>query len=798
LPLFLRGLRKCLGLKDNMPATAISVNFGAILVGLAITAGVAIVLFVAGYFLFVIFKHRDREERSIDSVLLQVAVQRDNEIKIDAMEQFFGSLTSIKKGGWKMKFSTQPTISFELVARQEDIRFYVWTPKKFKDLIEKQIHGAYPDAEILEVPEYNIFSQDGKVAYKSYQIKKENYYPIKTFKDLATDPLAAITSALAKMGEGEGAAIQLVVSPTEIEWQKAGSGFISSTKKQEADPEKAKFSVGAKKLEAIENKVSKPGFEAVIRVVVVSKDEASAKAHLSNIGGAFEQFNGEFNGLSSRNIKNKGAFIDDFLYRYMPMLNWGKNRASVVNTEELATLFHFPNKTVTTPHIHWLYSKTAPAPAQIPTDGLYLGMSTYRGIKRPVYMSNDNEDRLRHIYIIGKTGTGKSQFLVEQMMQDIRAGRGICFMDPHGDAIGDLLQMIPPERAEDVIYFNPADTERPMGLNLLEAKTEDQKHFAATAVINMMYKLFDPYKTGIVGPRFEHGVRNAMLTAMAEEGNTFVEVMRIMTDSKFVQELLPKVTDPMVRRYWTDQIAQTADFHKSEVLDYTVSKFGRFVTNRMVRNIIGQSKSSFSLRQIMDEGKILLVNLSKGELGEENSNFLGLILVPRILMAAMSRTDVPENQRTPFYLYVDEFQNFATPDFAVILSEARKYKLGLTVANQFIGQVEEEVKNAIFGNVGTIITYRTGPTDANYLTRHFAPVFSEDDLLNIERYHVYISTIVNNEPVPPFSMDLTKDMKEYEGRKNVRVGEIIKEMSRLKYGHDVRLVEAEVARRAKL
>src|SRR3990170_2633577 len=321
-----------------------------------------------------------------------------------------------------------------------------------------------------------------------------------------------------------------------------------------------------------------------------------------------------------------------------------------------------------------------------------------------------------------------------------------------------------------------------MGLNLLEANTEDQKHFAATAVINMMYKLFDPYKTGIVGPRFEHAVRNAMLTAMSEEGSTFVEVMRILTDAKFVQEILPKVTDPIVRRYWTDQIAQTSDFHKSEVLDYITSKFGRFVTNKLIRNIIGQSQSSFDLRRVMDEGKILLINLAKGSLGEENSNFLGLILVPRVLMAAMSRVDVDMDKRRDFYFYVDEFQNFATPDFAVILSEARKYRLGLCVANQFIGQVEEEVKNAVFGNVGTIIAFRVGTTDANYLQHEFTPVFAEDDLLNIEKYHVYIKTIVNNEPVSPFSMDLYKDFSKIKAMMNPKIAEIIKEMSRLRYG----------------
>lgn len=753
-------------------------------------------IFAAIYGVFNLFRWRGREERSIDSVLLQVAVPRNNEITIDAMEQLFSALYAIKKGGWKQKMSVQPTISFEIVAKREDIRFYVWCPKPFKDLLEKQVHGAYPDAEIVEVQEYNIFTEQGMVAYKALQLKKPDYYPIKTYKDLPTDPMASLTSAMAKMQEGESAAVQVLISPAESGWQSAGSTYISDTKKREADPEQAKFTVPAKQLEAIEHKISKPGFETSIKIVVVSQTQESAKVHLDNVSSAFAQFSGDLNGLSNRKIRRKGAFVEDFIYRYQPMFNILGNRSTILNSEELATIFHFPNKQVTTPHINWLYAKTAPAPSEIPEEGLYLGTSSYRGIKRQVHISDS--DRLRHMYIIGKTGTGKSELLKDLIMQDIRAGKGVCFMDPHGDAINDLLQMIPPERAEDVIYFNPSDSERPMGLNLLEAKTEDQKHFVSTSVINMMYKLFDPYKTGIVGPRFEHAVRNAMLTAMSEEGTTFVEVMRILTDAKYVQELLPKVQDPIVKRYWTDQIAQTADFHKSEVLDYIVSKFGRFVTNRMIRNIIGQSTSSFSFRQVMDQGKILFINLSKGEIGEENSSFLGLVLVPRILMAAMSRADMPEEKRKDFYLYVDEFQNFATPDFAQILSEARKYHLSLCVANQFIGQVDEEVKNAVFGNVGSLISFRVGVTDANYLSHEFTPTFSEDDLLNIERFHVYIKTIVNNEPVPPFSMDLYKDISKERKTMNTKVAQIIKDMSRLKYGRDVKLVETEITRRAKL
>ena len=386
--------------------------------------------------------------------------------------------------------------------------------------------------------------------------------------------MASLTSALAKMGDKEAAAIQILVSPVESDWQKEGSHFISETKKQESDPEKAKFSTPAKTLESVEQKISKPGFEVSIRMVVVAGSEDVAKAHLTNISASFEQFNGDLNGFGGRTVKNKGAFIEDFLYRYQPMFNFQKNHPSVLNIEELATVFHFPNKQISTPHIFWLNAKSAPAPAEIPNEGLYLGMSDFRGIRRPVYITD--EDRLRHMYIIGKTGVGKSELLTDMMMQDIKAGKGICFIDPHGDAAEKLLELIPPQRAEDVIYFDPGDSDRPMGINLLEAKTEDQKHFVATSIINLMYKLFDPYKTGIVGPRFEHGVRNAILTALAVPGSTFIEVMKLLQNpgGPYLQRYLDALDDQMVREYWTEQIAHTSEFHKSETLDYTVSKFG--------------------------------------------------------------------------------------------------------------------------------------------------------------------------------------------------------------------------------
>jgi hypothetical protein len=775
----------------------------AVFLSLILVAVIVGVIMALGYFVAIWYRNRDREKQSLDSTLLQITVPRDNETKIDAAEQLFASFAGIKSSGRTAFLKYRPHISFEIVGMPEDIRFYIYVPNKYRDMVEKQINASYPEAEIRIVDEknskegyivgneYNIFSQEGKVASATLKLKDSNYKPIKLFKDFAVDPMASITSVLAKMGQGEGAAIQIVISGADSKWSKMGRSFISSTKKNESNPETAKYSADPKELEGVETKISKPGFFTVIRVVVSSNSKEQAEAHLENIISAFGQFDGVNSFTKAKRWWfNKGNFITDFIYRYFPNGNF-----SVLNSEELAGVFHFPNKSITTPHIHWLNAKRAPAPAKIPDSGLYLGMSSYRGLSKPVYIQKD--DRRRHMYVIGKTGVGKSEFLKEMILQDIKNGEGVCFIDPH-DTIDKLLPLIPPERAEDVILFDPSDTERPLGLNMLEAQTEQEKHFIVSSIVGLMYKLYDPNKTGIIGPRFEHAIRNAMLTVMSEKGTTFIEVVRALTDASFVQELLPKVQDPIVRRYWTDQIAQTSDFHKSEVLDYIVSKFGRFVTNKMMRNIIGQSESAFDFRRAMDEGKILLVSLSKGKIGEENASFLGLILVPKILVAAMSRQNIPEEQRRDFYLYVDEFQNFATPDFAQILSEARKYRLNLIVANQFIGQMDEEVKNAIFGNVGTLVSFRVGVNDANYLQHEFQPTFTEADLINVDVYNAYVKTIVNNEPMTPFSMDLTRNMDEEKQKENPRVAELIRELSRLKFGKDVASLETQIADRARL
>lgn len=774
-----------------------------ITVSLALVASLlaAGLTFVLIYLIIIYMRLKKREQISLEMVTVEVKLSKENEIKIDAADQMFSSFSSLKKSGFFSFLEVDDVIAFEIVAKKAEIKFYVSAPKRIIDLVEKTIYSYYQNADIKKVEEPNIFSEDGKIASGGVVQKSDPYMPIKTYRDLPTDSLSAITSAVSKIGDNEGALIQVLIRPAEDKWKKVGKSYVSSTKKNEANPEKATFKTDPKALEKIDEKCSKPWFDTTIRFVISSPSKEMAELHLKNIKSAYNQFSSDQNSFTGTKEIFKGTFMINFIYRFFPVIDFSiwpfKKSISILSTDELASIFHFPNKTVETPHIQWLKAKTAPVPSEVPQDkGTYIGFGYYRGVKRPVYIGF--EDRRRHAYIIGKTGTGKSVLLEDMAIQDIKAGHGVCVIDPHGDLIDNIIKFIPPERAEDVIYFDPSDVERPMGLNLLEAKTEDQKHFLTTAIINLMYKLYDPQRTGIIGPRFEHAVRNAMLTVMSDPGATFIEIVRVLTDPKYVQELLPKVQDPIVRRYWTDQIAQTSDFHKSEVLDYIVSKFGRFVTNKTMRNIIGQSVSAFDFRRVMDDGKILLINLSKGKLGEENSSFLGLVIIPKILVAAMSRQELPEEKRRDFFLYVDEFQNFATPDFATILSEARKYHLNLTVANQFIGQMDEEVKNAVFGNVGSLISFRVGVTDASYLQREFQPVFGESDLINIERFHTYMKTIVDNEPVPPFSVDQTKDMKKYKAEANDKVAQALIQLSRLKFGRPRDLVEAEINQRAKL
>ncbi|MBU1111100.1 type IV secretion system DNA-binding domain-containing protein [Patescibacteria group bacterium] len=761
-----------------------NIIFMVILVLLAFAVFVGVI----AYFIYWL-KFHGREKISLKYKFLEIKMPKENEIEINVAEQLFSNLHALSRGGGLM--SSEPGMAFEILGEHESIRFIIAVPRDYASYVEEQLHAAYSEAEITEIEEYNIFPKEGKVAFAELKLSGPPYYPLRSYEDLAMDPLNQLTTGLSKLAQGEAAVVQVLVTPAGDRWRGKGQSFVNKANMPAKEGE-YKPRVDSKILEAVSNKCSKVGFNTVIRLVCVSRDAMRAQQCLSELANSFSQFGQpHLARLSRKKIWFKKAFMNAFIYRYPP--RFGK--PSVLNAEELATIMHFPNQNVKTPHINWLLSRTSEAPQGLPETGLYLGKSVFRGRERKVFMGKD--DRRRHMYIIGQTGTGKTQYLKFLAQQDIMNGHGLAFIDPHGEDVEDLLNMVPKERAEDVVYFNPADTDRPMGLNVMDVEGEDSAHKVVNSFIALLYKLYDPNRTGIMGPILERAIRNVMLTAMSEPGNSLVEVLRLLIDPDFAKSKVPLIKDPMVKQFWTKEMAQTSDFHKSEKLGYFISKFDRFVTEKLMRNIVGQSKSAFNFREIMDSQKILLVNLAKGLIGEENSQFLGLMIVPQILIAAMSRTDIPQEERKDFYLYVDEFQNFATDDFAEILAEARKFRLNLQVANQYMSQIDEKIKDAVIGNVGTTASFRIGVDDATYLETHFEPVFTKNDLLNLPVGRAYLKLLQGGQPTKPFSM--TTDWKAMCAvERNKELGNMIKELSRMRYGKDRAWVEQDIMTRSGL
>ena len=740
-------------------------------------------------------KQASTEKKSLSAVIFEVRIPRNNEVEIQASDQMFSGLLGIgeKFNGLKKHTKAKSFVSFEIVGFPENIRFYVAASKNLANTVEKAINGAYPTAEVAVTDEYNIFAEGSKVQFAALKLDKEPFKPVRTYEDLGTDSIASILSTMSKLTMGEGAALQVVMTGAGSEWRNKGKKFVDKVRNNNSDPEKKKMDVPEDLLGAIEKKCEKGGFAVDIRIVTIAPTSETAKVTLESMVSSFSQFTKEgSNKFSKVTIKDKQQFIRDFVYRSC-------RETSVLNTAELATIMHFPNKNVDTPHINWLLSKRAPASQMVPSTGdLWVGTNIYRDVRKQIFINRD--DRRRHMYTVGKTGSGKSYFMQQMALQDIMRGEGVAFLDPHGDSAEWLLQRIPPHRIEDVVYWDPSDTERPIGFNIIEFYNEQDKHRTVNSFVGLMQKMFDPHNQGITGPRFERAVRNAMLTVMEDQGSTLVEVLRILSDENYANRKIPLIKDDIVRRYWTDEIAKTQDFHKSEVLGYIVSKFDRFVTNKLTRNIFGQSSSGFNMRQIMDRRKILIVNLSKGLIGEENAQFLGLLLVPRILSSAMSRADTPEEDRIDFYLYVDEFQNFSTEDFAQILSEARKYKLNLIVANQYIAQIDEKIRDAVFGNVGTAVSFKVGSTDAQFLETIFTPMFDQNDLTNLENRNAYVKIIARGESPPAFSVstDYGNSPFPIPQQGNKQISEIVKNLSRLRYGRDRGLVESEIKSRAEL
>ena len=814
-------------------------------------------LYISGFFTFLTgvllvvssflkFRAEINQSMNLDLEIIRVSKpekpeqaegRKANEIwkeEIGAMEQLLTALSSIKdtRGFLKRILYGSPCISFEIAnsAKSEEIIFFAAVPKKFKESIEKQIHSFFPNAVLEKSEDYNIFFPGSFTEAAIIKLKNKYTLPVRTYENMEVDPLNAITNALSKLDTiEEGAAIQLVLKPAGIAWRTKGrkiaqemqqgkrlkdagnsamaqighglGGVVHSTLSSSKnnslpnnEPKPVSLTPEEQELvKSIENKASKTGFYANIRLVASAATVERAQMILAQMENAFSQYeNGDINCFQIQKRVKKKDIAYNFIFR-----NFIKEESAILNNEEIASIFHLPISTTETPKIKMLKANAAPPPLDIPAesaDSLVLGFNEYRGSKTVIRISD--KDRRRHLYTIGQTGTGKSNFLQEMAKQDARAGRGFCFIDPHGDAIEDILTAIPKERAEDVIVFDPADTERPFGLNMLEYDENhpEQKTFVINEMIGIFDQLYDLKATG--GPMFEQYMRNAMLLIMddPESGSTLMEISKVLADEDFRAMKIQKCQNPIVVDFWTKEAEKAGgEAALANMVPYITSKLTTFISNDMMRPIIAQQKSTINVREIMDNKKILLINLSKGKIGEINARLLGMVLVGKILMAALSRVDIPEDQRVDFYLYLDEFQNVTTNSIAQILSEARKYKLVLILAHQFIAQLKEEISKAVFGNVGSMVAFRVGPEDAEFLEKQFAPVFSKQDLVNVDNYQGFAKILANNVLTKPFNIKTNPPT-----RGDQEVSNALKELSRLKYGRDKKIVNREIMERTKI
>ncbi|MBI4458031.1 type IV secretion system DNA-binding domain-containing protein [Candidatus Uhrbacteria bacterium] len=801
----------------------------------------ALLWLIGFYVLFVMirafFRHRYQTGVGFKKVILLVTVPKESAEKgesgfqektlqeiqedIAVAENVFASIGGLRaeRGIKAWFFGREDSVSFEIVAKDGLVSFYIAAPGHLKDFIEQQVHAQYPLASIEETDDYNIFSPQGAIVGTLLGFNREHYFPIKTFKKMDSDPLNAITNALAKVDKKDGAAIQIIVRSAKREWRSPGvmltremqkgkslleaqrahtffgalGELFKSPPKKDGQPVKEyKMSqLEEEMVKGIEEKTGKLGLDVTVRIVASAPDAQKASMYLNNIVGAFAQYSSpQFGNALVRFGQGKSRLIEDFIFRH-----FADRLHTVMTGEELASLYHMPLTSTETPSIRWLMARKPPPPQNLPKEGIVLGFIKYRGEEHVVRMKQG--DRRRHMYVIGKSGSGKSEFMKAMIKQDIEAGKGVCVIDPHGDLAEDCLAFVPRSRVDDVVYFNPADLERPVALNLMEYDPAypEQKTFAVNEMLKIFDKLYDLKATG--GPMFEQYMRNAMLLVMdhPESGSTLMEIPKVLSDEKFRAMKLSKCKTQVVRDFWTKE-AQKAGGEASlaNMVPYITSKLTPFISNDYMRPIIGQQESAINLRKIMDEGKILLLPLTKGKIGDLNAYLLGMVLVGKILMASLSRTDMDPKNRRDFYLYIDEFQNFLTDSISVILSEARKYGLNLTIAHQFIGQLtkgnDTVIRDAIFGNVGSMVSFRVGVEDAEFLEKEYRPVFSAFDLVNVEAYTANSKILIDNTASRPFNMSMYPPAKG-----NLELVDAVKQLSRLKFGRDRSIVEQEILER---
>lgn len=740
---------------------------------------------------------------------------------ISKAQVMYSILASTATKGFKTKLYGERHFSFEIIAKDGLIRYYAIVPSVLVETVKQAIQSAYPTARIEEKREENIFSPNGSedaIAGAELTLSKDYYLPIATYEDTKRDAQMAMLNALSSVSKNEGATVQILFRPAQKTWTSLGKQYIENIQKGKTtktggaaigdyvmDVIKAPWEVPSEheksqetttitnvkqeEISAIASKMRYPGFETLIRVIASSDTKQRSEAIVGGIVSAFSQFDSpEFNGFKVNVFKDPKKLTIDYTFRFFPL----GTRTNILNSIELASIFHLPEQSsIPNSQVERQLTKQVDGPARLVTEGVFLGTNEFRGNQKPIYLSDD--DRRRHMYVIGQTGMGKSVFLENIAFQDMCDGRGFAFIDPHGDAVEALLKRVPEERIDDVIYFDPADIEHPVGMNMFEFASEDQKDFIVQEGISMLQSLFDPNNQGFFGPRGQHMFRNAALLLMSDPaGATFIDIPQCFTDPEFVKSKLKYVTDKAVYDYWTKEFpASQKSSDAGEVITWFASKWGPFLSNTIMRNTLGQVKSGFNIREIMDNKKIFLVNLSKGRLGEINANLLGMIFVMKFQQAAMSRQDIPEDQRRDFCLYVDEFQNFATDSFESILSEARKYRLNLIVANQFMTQLTDKIREALLGNVGTIICGRVGVTDADLMVKAFTPTFTAEDLTKTPNHAAIAKVMMYGMPSSAFTMNLPAPM----GEPNDNLMDTLKVYSATRYAKTRAEVEREIQAR---
>ena len=795
-----------------------------------------IIICVAAYFVFDQYKKMVREAKNYERGLKMVPIRihlpppsddletggRDERDVVDEVlseaQTMYNIIASTAMKGFKTRLYGQRHISFEIVASDGLVRYYAVVPAVLTETIKQAISAAYPAARLEEVEMENIFSQQGKmqgVIGGEFELKKDFYYPIATYQESRRDAARALLDALSGVERGDGAAIQIMFRPAPENWtnksnQKVESIRNGKSKKGSAagaldmmealwkpptygmNNSSADFpqltALENEEIQAIEDKTKYPGYEVLTRVITSSSTAAKSQVILQSIVSAFSLFDSpRYNGFKFNMTTDVDELITAYIFRFFPQ----STNKNILNSVELSTIFHLPDQnSIPTGKVERQRIRQVDGPTEPMREGLLIGVNEFRGIEKQIRLGV--EDRRRHTYIIGQTGMGKSKFLENLAYQDIMEGRGFCFIDPHGDSVEELLGMIPQSRMDDVIYFDPSDTENPLGFNIFEIESPEDMDFVISETNSMLESLFDPGNTGVVGPRMQNIVRNAALLLMSDpDGGTFMDIPKVLVDPEFAKQKIKYLRNQRAIDFWTKEWpASQRSNDAGELVSWVVSKWAPFESG-LINNIIGQKKSAFNIREVMDNNKILLVNLSKGKLGEAAAKLLGMVFVMKFQAAAMSRADIPEDERKDFCLFVDEFQNFATDSFESILSEARKYRLNLILANQFITQLKDSIKGAIFGNVPNKIVGRIGIEDAEILQKNFTPTFTAEDLTRTPNYNSITTVLVNGFPSAPFTMKLLPPI----GRSNSEIREGLRKYSASKYGRPRAIVEDEIRKR---